>query len=165
MPLNLDRFRGASLVRPRDKVAVSSLVPLMFDTVDEAWFHIRGLMANEMFIAKEARAEHSPLHALAEAIKSGDKSEMTEAFRKMMGNSTDSIAAETAYRHELIKWGVIDPETGENILDDSDVSKIGEHFPLVFLQVSDKIMALSGQGSSVGEASGRSGNKTKSGAS
>lgn len=144
--MKLDKFRNARFTRPTAYVEVAELVGIMFDKDEDPKLKVRGLTANEMYLAKESMSKNSPLRILAQAAAGGDKSALGDAFKRIMGNDRDAVAAETSFRIEILVLGVVDEE-GEMVLDYADVAKLGEHFPAVFLRLSDRIHVLSGEAS------------------
>lgn len=145
--MKLDRFRNAKLKRPQDTVAVPELKDWMFGPDEIPELMVKGLTSNQLFVAKEASQKNSPLRALSKAIGSGSETEMVEAFKRYTGAS-DETTTETAYRIEMLIKGVID-EHGKLIFDYSDAAKLSEHFPNVFVRITDRISFLSGDSSVV----------------
>lgn len=163
--MNKDKFRAGKLTRPTDYVLVPQLAGLLFDEGEPARLKVRGLDANELFLANQRRDENNPVRAMVKALQeSGQLKEgLTEAFRSVLGDAKVTTAAQTAYSTELIVMGTID-EDGKPVLEYEDVARLGEHFPLVYLQLFNRIKELSGEASiHEGEVSGRSGKTTESG--
>lgn len=145
--MKLDRFRNAKLKRPQDVVPVPELKDWLFTADEKPELIVKGLTSNQLFVAKEASQKNSPLRALSKAVGSGSETEMVEAFKRFTGAS-DETTTETAYRIEMCIKGVVD-ENGKLIFDYSDAAKLSEHFPNVFVRVTDRISFLSGDSSVV----------------
>ncbi len=163
--MNKEKFRAGKFTRPTDYVPAPQLAGILFDAGEPARFKVRGLDANEMFLANQRRDENNPVKAMIKALQdSGQLKEgLAEAFRAVLGDPKVTTAAQTAYSTELIVMGTID-EAGTPVLDYEDVARLGEHFPLVYLQLFNRIKELSGEASVLsGEVSGRSGTMTVSG--
>lgn len=163
--MNKDRFRGRQLARPTEYVPAPQLAGILFDEGEKPRLKVRGLDANELFLARQRRSENNPVIAMAKALQESGQLQgaMTEAFRGLFGDPKQATAAQTAYSTELIVMGTID-EDGKSILDYEDVARLGEHFPAVFLELSNVIQRLSGEASVVvGEPRGHSGKTIESG--
>ena len=164
--MNKDRFRSKKLTRPTEYIEVPQLAGILFDEGEQPRLKVRGLDANELYLARQRRDENNPVRVMVKTLQeSGQLQEsIAEAFRGIFGDSTQTTAAATAYGTELIVMGTID-EAGKAILDYEDAARLGEHFPLVFMQLSNTIQKLSGEASVLmGEVSGRSGATIASGA-
>lgn len=162
--MNKDKFRAGKRTRPTGYVPAPQLAGILFDEGEPARLKVRGLDANEIFLANQRRDENNPVRAMVKALQdSGQlKDGLADAFRAVMGDAKVTTAAQTAYSTELIVMGTIDEE-GKPVLDYEDVARLGEHFPLVYLQLFNRIKELSGEASVLsGEVSARSGTMIES---
>lgn len=151
--MNPEKFRSAKLVRPVKEFNAPALAGVLFDEGEEPVVYIRGLSANEMLTAREARQSNSVKNALSRALADGSESEMAKAFKRLLGNSVEDkiTAAETAFRIEVIVGGVTDQDGKKQLFDHELSVKLAEHYPTLFLELSTEILALTGEGSKVGE--------------
>lgn len=151
--MNPDKFRSAKLRRPVKEFRAPALAGVLFDDEEEPVMYLKGLSANEMLTAREARQTNSVRNALAKAIAEGEESAMQQAFKRLMGNGVEDkiTAAETAFRIEVIVGGVTDQDGTKRIFDHELAVKLAEYYPTLFLEVSTEILALTGEGASMGE--------------
>ena len=145
--MKFNRLRNAKLNRPTAVVPVPELKDWIFDKDEVPELKVRGLTSNQLFSAKSVSQENSPLRALSKAISGGQQSEMVDAF-KLFTAGSDSTTTELTYRIELCVKGVID-NNGAQVMDYSDAAKLSEHFPNVFIRITEKISAISGDSSIV----------------
>lgn len=157
--MNKDKFRAAKFARPREIVKAPALAGVLFEESEPAQFVCVGLNANQLYMARQRRDENNPVRALVKTLQeSGQlKNGIAEAMQNIFGDPDKATAAATAYSTELIVMGVIG-EDGKPCLDYEDVTRLGEHFPVVFLELANTIQRLSGEGSTdMGESRGPSG--------
>lgn len=140
--MNLEGFRKAKFKRPVEEVAVPEMKDWFAEGEDQV-ICCRGLTSNQLFLAKEVAQKNNPIRALIKAFSSGKESEMTDAFRRYT-SLTDETTVETAYRTELLLKGVVDKEQQKPFLQQADGVRLAEHFPEIFIRLTDKITALSG---------------------
>jgi len=152
MPVDLQSFRRTSPKHQTKAVEVEQLAEVMFKgNKEEAVLHVRGLGSNEIYMAREQMQKNSPLNLLSSAIKAASQSEITEAFKRILGNDEEANAIDYTYRFYIVMAGVIDPDTGKKIFDYEDVSKLAEFWPATFILLSNEIVKLSGEGPDLGE--------------
>ena len=120
-----------------EKVKIDSLSEF-FD--DDPVFEIRGLSGSEVALSNEAVARNKNVSALTEALVSDNKSEKVQALKKLIGNS-DDVPADLAKRMEMLVSGCISPT-----VDIPFTIKLAEYFPVDFMNLTNKIMVLTGQG-------------------
>ena len=76
----------------------------------------------------------------------GDKA---EAIRGAMGLSADEVPADVSRRIEMLTWGSVSPVLG---MDGRDVAvRLGENFPTLFYQLTNRILELTGSGAELGK--------------
>ena len=143
--MKIAKFRTAKLTRPTDVVQVPELADWLFEKDEKTELKVKGLTSNKLFVAKEASQKNSPLRALSKAISSGSETEMVEQFKRWTGASNETTT-ETAYRIEMLIKGVID-DHDKLVFDYSDAAKLADHFPNVFIRITDRISYLSGESS------------------
>lgn len=150
--MDLHKFRSVKLKRPTAFVDCPELKGVLFAEDEQApRLKVRGLTANELFVAREAKDNNSITAAFQQALKSGNTGELTTVFKRVIGDGgSDATAAELAFRVEIVRLGTLD-DAGKRLFEHSDAVKLSEHFPLTFQNVSTQILSLSGEGSDVGE--------------
>lgn len=108
---------------------------------------IRGLTSNDLFLAREQIAKGSPLLALAKAANGNSEgSELTEAFKSLLGTDPKQLAYENRYRQELLVKAAIN-EDGTQAFDHQDVAVLSEHFPDLFVRLTERILKFCGEAS------------------
>jgi len=152
--VNLKKLRNANLKRPTAQVLVPELAGVIFETGEAALLTVRGLSANQLFLAYDAMKKTGLSAALTDAVKAlnekGTTDDLTDVFKQAIGASEEPVAQEVAFRSEVIRFGVID-DKGQPVFMTTDATKLGEHYPESFKKLSTKILELSGEGSQVGE--------------
>lgn len=135
----VDQFQNAEF-RPRtERVPIPSLAEF-FDEGEAPEFVIRGLTATELQRAIEAGQRQGSIESIVKAISS--KAEQVETIRKALGMVKDT-PGEIAKRLEMLVIGCVEPA-----LDHAAAVKIAEVCPIEFYDVTNKIVALTGQGGS-----------------
>lgn len=137
MPFDGSRFERAEFKARTRRVAVPALAAF-FDEGEAAEFEVRSLSAVELHRAMEAGARQGSVEAIVKAIAaSGDQA---EAVRKALGLSKDT-PGEIAKRLELLVAGTVTPA-----LTLPQAVRLAERFPVEFLQLTNEITTLTGQG-------------------
>lgn len=146
--MNLKQLRRAKLARPTTYVDAPELAAWgVFAEGEKQQIKLRGLTANDLFTVREQIAKGSPLLALYKAANgNGDASGLTEAFKGLLGTDPKSIAYETRYRQELLVKAAIN-EDGSPAFDHQDVAVLAEHFPDLFVRLTEKIIKFCGEAS------------------
>ena len=107
--MNLERFRQQKFEPPMAYVEVPELaLSGIFDEGESPRFKVRGLSANELYLAQEQVAKNSPLRTLAEAASNGNKGELKHAFERILGTDANTTSGMLASKIEMCVRGVID---------------------------------------------------------
>ncbi len=153
MAFNAAAFAAAPLSHRQETVPVPDLAPWFEGDAAPTWT-VRGLTGNELAKADAARDRLKREAALAAALVSGSQREVAEAVQEALGR-TDATEPDFARRLELVTLGSVEPAC---TLD--TVVRLAEHFPVVFYQLSNKILELSGRGSDAEKKPSDSGDET-----
>ena len=137
--MDLNAFRNTELSQRLETIKVPELRPFFAEGEEPIWT-VRGLTANEIFKADGAKMAQSRASALAEAITSGSRDEIIKEVQAALGQSGD-VQPETARRLEMLVSGSVDP-----VVTIQDSVRLAEHFPTVFIQLTNAILKLSGRG-------------------
>jgi len=137
MPFHKDTF-VSDLFEPRTMaVPVAALVEY-FDEGEKPEFTVRGLSASEIQRGNDASHRQASVENIVKAI--ANQKEQVDAIRSALGLS-DDVPGEIAKRLEHLVSGCVEPK-----LDSLAAAKLAEAFPIEFYDLTNKIMALSGQG-------------------
>jgi len=123
-----------------------------FDVDEKPVFKIKGLSHRELAIAEENGTRKSGdiiIKALA-----GTSQEKEKAIRQIAGYE-DGTPSDTAKRIEHLIAGCVEPK-----MELQTAVKIAAHFPIVLIQVTNKILQLTGLGSNAVEKPEPSGKET-----
>lgn len=158
--MDLERFRSAALHRPTEEVELPELRGILFDEGERPVLHVRGLEFNEQQLANEQLLTNSIASALHKAVdkaQAGDLTDLVDITSKLLGAVVETrTAPETVYRIEIILRATVDGE-GQPFFKRQDVVRLAKHFPTSFKKLSDRINALSGKPSNLGESSNGTG--------
>jgi hypothetical protein len=115
---------------------------------------IRSLDADEIGRADEAVANENMSQQLLEALTSMNSAEVSERVKALMGKSNDTPKTVAKRTYHLI-YGSVDPllynrETGECNFE--LVGKLRKTFPVIFYELTNEILSLSGQGFEPGKS-------------
>jgi len=135
---NTDKFMQVTLQHRQETVKVGALSE-WFDGEPD-WI-VRGLSGEEMARAQESATKSKNLVAIVEAISSNVKKEKVDALKDLLGTN-DSVPVELAKRMEMLVYGSVEPVT-----DLSLAVKLAQSFPVEFMQLTTKILELTGLGS------------------
>lgn len=126
-----------------------------FDKGDELVWTVRGLTGIEIAKASEVAAKRSLSTAILEGLLTMKAKDVKEAVEKLIGRG-DEIPEETAKRIEHLVIASVEPKCDEDL-----AIRINKVYPTVFLQLTNQILLLSGQGMTPGKSK-PSGKVTKS---
>lgn len=146
--MNLERFLNAALEPRQQSTPVPELAGLLFDDAEEAVWVVRGLTAAELGRAKQASEEGlDTVRALVQAMTGdGDKAAQ---IRKAFGLGDEDVPQNISYRIELLTAGSVSPKLGTA---NRDVAvKLAETFPTILYDLTNKILAMTGQGAILGK--------------
>jgi hypothetical protein len=92
------------------------------------------------------------MDGLLNAIVASSGKEKAEGIKALLGVNSDDVPGDVVRRQELLFLGLVEPK-----LDRSQVVKLSEAFPVVFYNLTNEILKLSGQGKTLGKqkASGK----------
>lgn len=137
MPFNAEKFEAAKFEARKRRVSVSALAVFFDDNESPEW-EVRGLTASELHRAMEASRKQGTIESIVKAIAAtGDQS---AAIRKALGLSGDT-PGEIAKRLEMLVMGSVNP-----VVTLPQAVKLAEAFPIEFLQLTNEITELTGQG-------------------
>jgi len=145
--MDVQKFLNSALSSRTATIQVPELAAFFEDDATPEWV-VRGLTAAELGRASEAAERgQENLKALVEAMAgSGDKA---EALRKVIGVSESDVPSDVSRRIEMLTAGSVSPVLGT---ENRDVAvKLAETFPTVFYNLTNKILALTGQGCELGK--------------
>lgn len=159
MPFDVAKFEKAKFEPRKAGVSVSGS-PLIhfFAAGDEQQFVVRGLTGIENAIVNEANLRSENISAVVTALVSAVNADAkAKEIKKAIGFSDDT-PADVARRTELIRLGSVDP-----IVDYGAIAKIAEVSPIMFYNISNKVIELTGLGQEYIAKRAPSTNKAKSG--
>jgi len=107
---------------------------------------VRGLHGQELGRANEAVEKNKNMSAVIEAIAGGSSKEKTEALKSMIGLSAGQTPSDIVKRIEHLVMGSVDPVCTQEM-----AVKVCEVWPVVFFQLTNTILELSGQGQMPGK--------------
>lgn len=137
MPFAADKFEAAKLEPRKARVPVPALAPF-FDEGEAAEWEVRGLNSAELHRALEASRRTGSVEAIVKAISAtGDQA---EAVRRALGLTKDT-PGEIAKRLEMLVAGSVSPA-----ITLPTAVKLAETFPIEFLDLTNRISTLTGQG-------------------
>lgn len=137
MAFNPDRFDQAEFRARTEQVTLAVLADF-FDEGDEPVFTVRGLTSNELHKALNAEKTRKGIEKAIEAISSGG--DQVDAMRAVIGLEKGT-PGEVAKRLEILQQGTVEPE-----LTMGQAVKFAENFPIEFIEVTNVISNLTGQG-------------------
>lgn len=137
MPFNSARFEQAKFEPRKARIAVEALAPF-FDPDEPAEWEVRGLSASELHQAMEASTRQGSIESIIKALAT--KADQAKAIRQALGLAGDT-PGEIAKRIEMLVSGSVQPQ-----IDMPTAVKLAENFPIEFLQLTNKISELTGQG-------------------
>lgn len=156
MGFNSKKFMKAKFVPRIEKVPVPDLAEFfsgLKDDVIPTWT-VRGLTGNELGNCAEAAGRNSNVAAIVEGIAGTAKKEKIKAVQGLLGVS-DNVPQDVAKRIEHFVSGSVSPK-----VDKEFAVKFCKNFPVEFLQLTNKIMLLTGQGRVPGKPQGSGKKKT-----
>ncbi len=139
---NLDRFERAKLEPRTERVLVPALAPF-FEEGAEPVFVVRGVGATELHTAMEASKRQNAVETVVTALAT--QKEQVQVIRRALGLAGDT-PGEIAKRLELLVAGSVEPK-----LSLPQAVKLAEGFPIEFMQLTNAITVLTGQGCEVGK--------------
>ena len=117
-----------------------------FDKGDDLTWTVRGLTGVEIAKASEVAAKRSLSSAILEGLLTMKAKDVKEAVEKIIGRG-DDIPEETAKRIEHLVIASVEPKCDEDL-----AIRVNKVYPTVFLQLTNQILLLSGQGMMPGKS-------------
>ena len=150
MAFDKKRFLKTSFEPRSEAVPVPELKDYFEEGTEPVWV-VRGLTGHELGKVNEAEERNRNLIAIMEALVSSKAQEKAEGIKKLIGldNTTPS---DIAKRLEMLVMGSVDP-----VIDLELSVKLCTHFPVEFLQLTNTITKLTGQGAHVKKKQSSSG--------
>jgi hypothetical protein len=137
MPFNAEQFQRAEFAARTVTVEVAGLADF-FGPDEKPEFTVRGLTAIELHRAMEAGQRQHAIDGVIKALAS--QKDQVESIRRALGLNADT-PGEVAKRIEMLVVGSVSPK-----LDHHTVVKIGEVCPVEFMDLTNRIVGLTGQG-------------------
>ena len=138
---NTTKFMKDDLVHRTEIVKVPELKE-WFDSIEAPEWTVRGLSHKEISLAEEQANKTNDITKIIQAI-AGNGEEKTKAIKKLIGID-DGVPKETAKRMGHLVFGSIDPK-----IELDTVVKLATHHPVVFANLTNTILKLTGLGSDV----------------
>lgn len=145
MAFNTKKFRSTKFKHRTAEIPVPDLKDF-FDEGDSPAWKVRGLTGHELGRAKEAARRGKNFDAIVAKLSSGMPKEVADAVEKLTGLA-DEKAEDIVYRIHMLRIASVDPE-----LEQEDAVKVCEKFPVVFYELTNKILQLTGEGQTSGES-------------
>jgi hypothetical protein len=142
MGFDAAKFEAAQFVPRTEEISVPALAHFFSEGEPAVW-RVRGLNTNQLHQAMEAGKRQTTIESIVAAItKSGD---MAQAVRSALGLS-HGTPGEVAKRLEMLVMGSVSPEVTLPV-----AVKLAEAFPVEFLELTNAITTLTGQGFDMGK--------------
>jgi hypothetical protein len=142
MAFDMQRFEAAKF-EPRTRTIAVDALSAFFDEGESATWQVRGLSSNELHRALEAGKRQSSVESIVKAIVTN--ADQANAIRQAIGLTTDT-PGEIAKRLEMLCAGSVAPK-----IELPAAVKLAEAFPIEFLQLTNAISELTGQGYDMGK--------------
>ena len=137
MGFDLNRFTQAEFT-PRTQVVQVPGLQAFFAKGDKAQWTVCSLTAAQLHNAIEAKQRQAGVKAVADAIAANG--EQAQEIRKALGLAGD-VPGEVVKRLEMLVAGSVEPK-----IDMPVAVKLASAFPIEFLQLTNAITELTGQG-------------------
>jgi len=137
---NTNKFEQTTFAQRTADVKVDDLKDFFDKDSDLVW-KVRGLSSTEMAIAQESASKNKNILSVIEAISGKNQSDKVDALKELLGTS-ENVPIDLAKRMEHLVQGSIEPQ-----IDLSLSVKLAQHFPIIFMLLTNKILELTGLGS------------------
>lgn len=142
MSFDTKKFLKTAFEPRSEAVPVPDLKDFFKEGADPVWL-VRGLTGHELGKVNEAEERNRNLIAIMEALISAKTEEKAEGIKRLIGLD-DTTPSDIARRLEMLVLGSVDPAI------DLELSvKLCTHFPVEFMQLTNAITKLTGQGAHV----------------
>lgn len=131
-------FERAQLGPRTSQVPVPGLARWFTEGADPVWT-VRGLDASEVHFTAEAGKTRSTVANLLNAVAEGGS--QVKALRSAIGLPDGMVPGEIVRRQEMLRIASIDP-----VIDLTVAVKLSEKFPVEFMQLTNEVLLLTGQG-------------------
>lgn len=142
---NVNKFLGANFEPRTEDVKVESAKE--YFEGDPVWT-VRGLTGVEVAQVNEAQERNRNMSAIVEGLVSADKAELVESIREKLGIG-DAVPNEIARRLEVLVLGSVKPDIEHNV-----AVKLASVYPVEFMDLTNKILNLTGLGQMPGKPPG-----------
>jgi len=144
MAFNIQKFRDAKVKQRIKEVEVKELAPF-FDDEQKPIVKLRNLTGHEIAACNEAVTTNKQLRATIEKILSGNPKEKADGICDQLGIS-DRTPDDLVKRFNLLRFGCVEPE-----LAHEDCVRFASIFPVIFYDLTNQIINLTGLGAELGE--------------
>ena len=151
MTFDIKKFEEAKFKDRTEEVPVPELVEF-FDDPDPKktiWI-VRQLAGEELAIAKEAQGQNrnmeSIIEALSGSLESMNQGEKVTALKDVLGVTSETAPDDYVWRLACLRMGSVEP-----VIDEALAVKIAITYGNVFYRLTNKILALTGMGKTLGE--------------
>jgi hypothetical protein len=145
MGLDVKEFLHQRFEARITEVAVPQLKQ-WFTNGDKPVWKVRSITADEIGRADEAVANEAITGKMLEALTSMNSSEVTKQVKELMGKSEDTPKTIAKRVYHLI-YGSVDPKCDFELAD-----KLRKNFPVIFYELTNAILTLTGQGFEPGKS-------------
>jgi hypothetical protein len=143
MPFDTKQFHKTKFKARTEDVPVPDLAGFFPDGESPVWT-VRGLTGKEVGISAEAVSKNKNLTAVVDALASTVQAEKVQGLKDALGigKVPDDIAKRIAH----LEAGSVSPKCDTEL-----ALKICEHFPIIFYELTNVILKLTGQGAELGK--------------
>lgn len=145
MAFKRDAFVDARLEPRRSEVPVSDMAH-WFDDGDQPVWRIRGLTGKQLGQANEAAERNKNVNAILQAIASRNTKKKAQGVKDLLGLNTEDMPQDIAKRIEILIMGSVEPECDLQL-----ALKVCQAHPVEFFAITQEILRLTGQGSTLGK--------------
>ena len=145
MAFDIEKFNTADLKQRQAEIKVPELKDFFEDKSDPVWV-VKGLPGEEHARVADAVRQNRDLGTLIQKLFSGSTEEKVEAIRESLGMS-DEVPDDLVRRIALLRYGSVEPECSQEL-----AVKIAKSFVIVLFNLTNKILELTGLGSTLGES-------------
>lgn len=139
---DVNKFESVQFKDRTRKIKVNELKAFFEEGTAPEW-EVRGLTAHELSIVNNAVSANTDKAALVDAILGGSSVEKADAIRQSLNiiKTSDNVPDDLVRRYATVRLGSVNPVCSEEM-----AVKLGNNFPTVLYQLSQKIYELTGQG-------------------
>lgn len=149
MTFDIKKFEEARFEDRIEEVPVPELAEFFGDSKKIVWI-VRQLTGEELAIAKEAQGQNRNMESIVEALsgslESMNQGEKAQALKEVLGVTSETAPDDYVWRLACLRMGSIDP-----VIDEALAVKIAITYGNVFYRLTNKILALTGMGKTLGE--------------